>query len=95
MYFLQYIIFQLNTEGGLLFVCWNPRCETEEITTLRLEQQVAVLRESKRKADQSSTILQADLRHSMADLQEMHLEFEVTKCADIFFPSKSPLSLSF
>ncbi|KAJ4944786.1 hypothetical protein JOQ06_013326 [Pogonophryne albipinna] len=58
-------------------------CETEEITTLRLEQQVAVLRESKRKADQSSTTLQADLRHSMTDLQEMHREFEAAQALQL------------
>ncbi|XP_075941630.1 uncharacterized protein LOC142950144 [Anarhichas minor] len=57
----------------------QARCETEERNTGRLEQQVALLRESKWKADQSSTTLQADLRHSMSDLQEMHQEFEVTR----------------
>ncbi|KAF3851869.1 hypothetical protein F7725_005224 [Dissostichus mawsoni] len=61
----------------------QARCETEEITTLRLEQQVAVLRESKRKADQSSTTLQADLRHSMTDLQEMHREFEAAQALQL------------
>ncbi|XP_063739294.1 keratin-like protein KRT222 isoform X2 [Eleginops maclovinus] len=55
----------------------------EEITTMRLEQQVAVLRESKRKADQSSTTLQADLCHSMTDLQEMHREFEAAQALQL------------
>lgn len=57
---------------------------------MHLEQQVALLRESRRKADQSSMTLQADLRHSMTELQEMHQEFEVTECTanachDVFF----------
>lgn len=56
------------------------RCETEEKNTKCLEQQVVLLRQSKRNADQSCVKLQADLRHSMAELQEMHQEFEVNKC---------------
>lgn len=56
------------------------RCETEEKNTKCLEQQVVLLRQSKRNADQSCMKLQADLRHSMAELQEMHQEFEVNKC---------------
>lgn len=60
---------------------------------------MALLRESKRKADQSSITLQADLRHSMTELQEMHQEFEVTKCTAnayhdlFFFLSFLPLSI--
>lgn len=53
---------------------------------------MALLRESKRKADQSSVTLQADIHRSMSELQEMHQEFEVTQCTatacyDIFFYS--------
>lgn len=59
---------------------WHCRCETEEQNTRRLEQQVALLRESKRKADESSMELQAEFHRSMTELQEMHREFEVTKC---------------
>ncbi|XP_034397418.1 keratin, type I cytoskeletal 18 [Cyclopterus lumpus] len=61
----------------------QARCETEENNTRHLEQQVALLRESKRKADQSSTTLQADLRHSMSDLQEMHQEFEAARALQL------------
>lgn len=68
------------------------RCETEERNTKCLEQQVVLLRQSKRNADQNCMKLQADLRHSMAELQEMHQEFEVNKCTanachGIFFSS--------
>ncbi|KAM6941636.1 uncharacterized protein krt222 [Lycodopsis pacificus] len=61
----------------------QARCETEERNTGRLEQQVALLRESKRKADQSSMTLQADLRHSMSDLQAMHQEFEAARALQL------------
>lgn len=44
---------------------------------------MALLRESKRKADQSSTTLQADLWHSMSDLQEMHQEFEAARALQL------------
>lgn len=53
------------------------RCEIEERNTRRLERQVALLRESKRKADQSAMMLQADCQRSMMELQEMDREFEV------------------
>lgn len=59
--------------------CWHCRCETEERNTRRLEQQVALLRDTKRKADRSSMALQADVHRSMTELQEMHQEFEVTR----------------
>ncbi|XP_059197693.1 keratin-like protein KRT222 [Centropristis striata] len=61
----------------------QARCETEENNTRRLEQQVALLRESKRDADQSSMKLQADLRHSMTDLQAMHQEFEAARALQL------------
>ncbi|XP_078121227.1 keratin-like protein KRT222 [Sander vitreus] len=61
----------------------QARCETEERNTRRLEQQVAVLRESKRNADQSSVTLQADLRHSMTDLQRMHQEFQAARALQL------------
>ncbi|XP_034742519.1 keratin-like protein KRT222 isoform X1 [Etheostoma cragini] len=58
-------------------------CEMEERNTRRLEQQVALLRESKRNADQSSVTLQADLRHSMTDLQWMHHEFQAARALEL------------
>ncbi|XP_051240777.1 keratin, type I cytoskeletal 18 [Dicentrarchus labrax] len=61
----------------------QARCETEERNTSRLEQQVALLRQSKRNADQSSMTLQADLRHSMTELQEMHQEFEAARALQL------------
>ncbi|XP_044046387.1 keratin, type I cytoskeletal 18-A isoform X2 [Siniperca chuatsi] len=61
----------------------QARCETEERNTVRLEQQVALLRESKREADQSSVTLQADLRRSMTELQEMHQEFEAARALQL------------
>lgn len=51
----------------------------EERNTRRLEQQVDLLRQSKRTSEQSSMKLQADIRHSLTELQEMHQEFQVTK----------------
>lgn len=94
MQLMYYVVEWLttNTEWGSINnpAYWHCRCETEERNTCRLEQQVALLRESKRKADQSSMTLQAEFHHSMTELQEMHQEFEVTKCTanacyDIFF----------
>ncbi|GAA6225868.1 keratin-like protein KRT222 isoform X1 [Lates japonicus] len=61
----------------------QARCETEERNTCRLEQQVALLRESKRKADQSSMTLQAEFHHSMTELQEMHQEFEAAQALQL------------
>ncbi|XP_042340300.1 keratin, type I cytoskeletal 18-A [Plectropomus leopardus] len=61
----------------------QARCETEEVNTRRLEQQVALLRESKRKVDQNSVALQADLRHSMTELQEMNQEFEAARALQL------------
>ncbi|XP_041640115.1 keratin, type I cytoskeletal 18 isoform X2 [Cheilinus undulatus] len=61
----------------------QARCEMEERNTLRLEQQVALLRESKRKADQSGVALEADLRRSMMELQEMNQEFEAAQALQL------------
>ncbi|KAA8594524.1 hypothetical protein FQN60_011659 [Etheostoma spectabile] len=61
----------------------QARCEMEERNTRRLEQQVALLRESKRNAEQSSVTLQADLRHSMTDLQWMHQEFQAARALEL------------
>ncbi|KAM9363262.1 keratin-like protein KRT222 [Symphorus nematophorus] len=61
----------------------QARCETEEKTTRRLEQQVALLRQSKRQAEESSTMLQAELRHSMTELQEMNQEFEAARALEL------------
>lgn len=60
------------------------RCETEERNTRRLEEEVALLRETKRTADHSSMILHAEVHRSMTELQEMHREFEVIKCSSAF-----------
>ncbi|XP_029907436.1 keratin-like protein KRT222 [Myripristis murdjan] len=54
----------------------QARCEVEERHTKRLEQQVALLRESKRRAEHNSVELEADLQRSMTQLQELHQEFE-------------------
>lgn len=84
--------FAINSEGDSInnLGCWHCRCEIEERNTRSLEQQVALLRESKRKADESSVMLQAEFHRSMTELQGMHEEFEVTICTtnpwyDIFF----------
>ncbi|XP_072240224.1 keratin-like protein KRT222 [Leuresthes tenuis] len=61
----------------------QARCETEERNTRHLEQQVALLRESKRKADQSSESLQADFHRSMMELQEMNQEFEAARALQL------------
>ncbi|XP_019939557.2 keratin, type I cytoskeletal 18 isoform X1 [Paralichthys olivaceus] len=61
----------------------QSRCETEERNTRRLEQQVVLLRETKRKADQSSMMLQADVHRSMAELQETHREFEAAQALQL------------
>ncbi|XP_076584568.1 keratin-like protein KRT222 [Chaetodon auriga] len=61
----------------------QARCETEEKNTRRLEQQVDLLRQSKRKADESSMTLQAEIRHSMTELQEMHQEFEAARALEL------------
>ncbi|XP_070684332.1 keratin, type I cytoskeletal 12 [Pempheris klunzingeri] len=61
----------------------QTRCETEERNTRRLEQQVTLLRESKKRAEQSSVTLQADLRRSMTELQEMHWEFEAARAVQL------------
>ncbi|XP_038570435.1 keratin, type I cytoskeletal 18-A isoform X2 [Micropterus salmoides] len=61
----------------------RARCETEERNTMHLEQQVALLRESKRKADQNSLTLQAEIRHSMSELQEMQQEFEAARALQL------------
>ncbi|KAL1006002.1 hypothetical protein UPYG_G00066660 [Umbra pygmaea] len=54
----------------------QARCEVEERTTKHLEEQVAVLREKKRRAEQANIQLDADLQYTMTELEEMHLDFE-------------------
>ncbi|XP_061536684.1 keratin-like protein KRT222 isoform X3 [Phycodurus eques] len=61
----------------------QARCDTEERNTMRLEQQVAVLRESKKKTEQSSMILQADIDHSMTELQDINQEYEVARALQL------------
>ncbi|XP_028270209.1 keratin-like protein KRT222 isoform X2 [Parambassis ranga] len=57
----------------------QARCETEEGNTRRLEQQVALLRETKRKVAQGGVTLQADFHRSLTELQQMHQEFEAVR----------------
>ncbi|XP_030608685.1 keratin, type I cytoskeletal 12 [Archocentrus centrarchus] len=61
----------------------QARCETEERNTRCLEQQVALLRETKRTADRSSTTLHAEVHRSMTELQEMHREFEAARALQL------------
>ncbi|XP_075891652.1 keratin-like protein KRT222 isoform X2 [Nelusetta ayraudi] len=61
----------------------QARCEVEEKNTRRLEQQVDVLRQSKSTADQRSVTLQADIRHSMTELQEMHQDFQAARAVQL------------
>lgn len=68
-----------NIENNLCLLTLNHRCEVEERNTRRLEQQVDVLRRSKKTAEQRSVSLQEDIRHSMMELQEMHQDFQVTQ----------------
>lgn len=53
----------------------------EERNTRCLEQQVDLLRHSKKKTEQSSIKLQANIRHSVTELQEINQNFEVTEHA--------------
>ncbi|XP_071777192.2 keratin-like protein KRT222 isoform X1 [Centroberyx gerrardi] len=57
----------------------QARCEMEEQHTKRLEQQVALLRETKRRAEHSCVKTEEDLHRSMTELQEMHQEFEAAR----------------
>nr|XP_004538776.2 keratin-like protein KRT222 isoform X1 [Maylandia zebra] len=61
----------------------QARCETEERNTRRLEEEVALLRETKRTADHSSMILHAEVHRSMTELQEMHREFEAARALQL------------
>ncbi|XP_068607482.1 keratin-like protein KRT222 [Brachionichthys hirsutus] len=61
----------------------RARCETEESNTKRLEQQVVLLRRSKRKADENNVMLQADLQNSVAELQEMRREFQAAQALQL------------
>lgn len=61
----------------------RARCESEEKNTRCLEQQVALLRESKRQVDQSSQMLQTDFHRSMVELQEMNQEFEAARALQL------------
>ncbi|XP_034043710.1 keratin, type I cytoskeletal 18 [Thalassophryne amazonica] len=61
----------------------KARCEMEKRNTKHLEQQVALLRESKKKADLISVRLEANLRCSMMDLQQMHQEFEAARALQL------------
>lgn len=75
------ILANMQRNGCLLS---HRRCEVEERNTRCLEQQVDLLRHSKKKTDQSSTKLQANIRHSVTELQELKRKFEVTECKCAF-----------
>ena len=47
----------------------------EERQTKRLEQQVGQLRETKRRAERGNVTLEAELRSSMSELQQMQKDF--------------------
>ncbi|KAM3623472.1 uncharacterized protein V6R79_011690 [Siganus canaliculatus] len=53
------------------------------MNTRRLEQQVDLLRQSKRKAEESSMTLQADIHRSMTELQEINQEFEAARALEL------------
>ncbi|XP_072319690.1 keratin-like protein KRT222 isoform X2 [Eucyclogobius newberryi] len=57
----------------------QARCETEERTTKCLEQQVAQLRESKRRAEQSSESLRSDVHQSIVELQQLHQDYQAAQ----------------
>lgn len=61
------------------------RCEMEERNTRCLEQQVDLLRHSKKKTEQSSMKLQANIRHSVMELQEMKQNYEVTEHVNVLY----------
>uniref|UniRef100_A0A673ZH88 Keratin 222 n=1 Tax=Salmo trutta TaxID=8032 RepID=A0A673ZH88_SALTR len=53
----------------------QARCEVEERQTKCLEQQVALLRENKMRVEQTNVQLEAELHHSMTELQDMHQDY--------------------
>ncbi|KAK2919488.1 keratin, type I cytoskeletal 18 [Channa argus] len=61
----------------------QARCEIEEHNTQHLEHQVALLRESKTKAEQSSMTLQAEIHRSMTELQEIHQQYEAVQALQL------------
>ncbi|XP_049576939.1 keratin, type I cytoskeletal 18-A isoform X1 [Syngnathus scovelli] len=61
----------------------QARCDTEEHNTMHLEHQVALLRESKKKTDQSNMILQADIVHSMTELQDINQEYQAARALQL------------
>ncbi|KAG7486369.1 hypothetical protein JOB18_030487 [Solea senegalensis] len=61
----------------------HTRCETEEQNTRRLEQQVVLLRETKRRADQGNVTLEEEVQHSMRELQEMHQDFKAAQAQQL------------
>ncbi|XP_037830764.1 keratin-like protein KRT222 isoform X2 [Kryptolebias marmoratus] len=64
----------------------QSRCEMEESATRQLEQQVALLREAKRKADSSSAVLQAECRCRLTELQHMDQEFQAARALQLRRP---------
>jgi len=59
-------------------LCVGPhRCEAEESVTGRLQQQVSLLRATRRREAQSGPRLQAELRHAAAELHELRRGHQV------------------
>nr|XP_061833195.1 keratin, type I cytoskeletal 18 [Nerophis lumbriciformis]XP_061833196.1 keratin, type I cytoskeletal 18 [Nerophis lumbriciformis] len=57
----------------------QARCETEECNTRLLEQQVAVLRESKKTTEKKCMILQTDIDNSVTELQDVHQQYQAAR----------------
>ncbi|XP_061763322.1 keratin, type I cytoskeletal 18 [Nerophis ophidion] len=57
----------------------QARCETEECNTRLLEQQVAVLRESKKTTEKNCMILQTDIDNSVTELQDVHQQYQAAR----------------
>uniref|UniRef100_A0AAV2LP13 IF rod domain-containing protein n=1 Tax=Knipowitschia caucasica TaxID=637954 RepID=A0AAV2LP13_KNICA len=76
----------------------QARCETEERTTKRLEQQVEQLRESRGRAEQSSESLKNHVQRSICELQQLHQDYQAARAlqwdesndALLLAPSTSP-----
>uniref|UniRef100_A0A3P8ZSH6 IF rod domain-containing protein n=1 Tax=Esox lucius TaxID=8010 RepID=A0A3P8ZSH6_ESOLU len=57
----------------------QARCEVQERQTMHLEQQVAALREKKRKAEHINMQLEGDLQFTVTELQDMHQDYEASR----------------
>ncbi|XP_077461168.1 keratin-like protein KRT222 isoform X1 [Stigmatopora argus] len=69
-------------------------CEREQRLTRRLEEQVDLLRESKRKNQQRRVILRANVENSVTELRVIHQEYEAARAAQLRrLPSGDALSV--